>query len=235
MQTYRTFIVAGLVALCAARLDAVVTVYSASDVANSTDPRPNSDAMAASFDAAAGGMGPVSIIDFESAPVGVFNNLVVAPGVTMDGVDYTASDQQILNASIGFPADGYWGYNTTPAGVKFVQNAAGDLTFTFSTPIQSFGAYISGTQLDYNNMVFTNSNGVQTIPVPNPSSALGGITFVGFTDPGESISSVSLTSIGDILGVDDVRFGMIPEPGAAALGGMALAATLCRPRRRENP
>lgn len=214
---------------------AALVVYSASDIANSSDPRPNSNAMAAAFDAAASGLGPLSVIDFESAPVGVFNNLVVAPGVTMDGTDYASTDQSILNASIGFPADGYWGYNTTVSGVNFVQNAAGDLTFTFSTPIQSFGAYIGGTQLDYNDIIFNDGAG-QTVHVPNPSSALGGITFVGFTDAGQSISSVTLTSIGDILGVDDVRFGLaiVPEPSSILLAAIGLAALGTVARRRSR-
>ena len=34
--------------------------------------------MAAAFDAAASGLGPLAVIDFESAPVGPFNNLAVA-------------------------------------------------------------------------------------------------------------------------------------------------------------
>lgn len=231
MQLFKRALVAiGSVLLCAAPSQAVVTVYSASDIANSSDPRPNSNAMAASFDSAAGGLGPLAIITFETAPVGIFNNLVVATGVSMDGLDISSNDQQILNASIGFPADGYWGYNTTPAGFKFVQNSAGSVTFTFTTPIQSFGAYISGTQLNFNEIQF-NDGVSQVIPVPNPSSANGGITFVGFTDPGQSISAVTINSIGDILGIDDVRYGTVPEP-TSALAELVLSGLLWRGRRR---
>lgn len=221
----------GLLLLSVSSLNAALVVYSASDAANSTDPRPNSNAMAASFDAAASGFGPLSVIDFETAPVGVFNNLAVAPGVVMDGIDITSNDQEIRNSTVAFP-DGYWGYNTTPAGVKFVQNAAGDVTFTFATPIQSFGAYISGTQLDFSSMQF-NDGVAQVIPIPNPSSAVGGITFVGFTDVGQSISSVTINTLGDITGIDDVRYGTtIPEPSTAI--SVLILATLSAGLKRRR-
>jgi len=228
----RTSITVFLVALCAAPLQGALVVYSDSDVANSTDPRPNSDAMAASFDAAAAGLGPLSLIDFESAPVGVFNNLAVAPGVTMDGIDIFSADQEIRNAPVG-PPDGLFGYNTTAGGVQFVGMLAGDLTFTFSTPIQSFGAYISGTQLAFNTITFSDGSS-QAIPVPLPSATAGGVTFVGFTDAGQSISAVTISSIGDLLGVDDVRFGVVPEPSTSVLALIALAGLVAIGRRRNR-
>ena len=221
-----------LVALCAAPLQGAVVTYIGFDVANSTDPRPSSDAAAASFDAAAAALGPVGLIDFESAPVGTFNNLVVAPGVTMDGIDITTADQEIRNAPVG-PPDGLFGYNTTAGGTNFVGMLAGDLTFTFSTPIHSFGAYISGTQLAFNTIVF-NDGSTQTIPVPLPSATSGGVTFVGFTDAGQQISSVTISSIGDLLGVDDVRFGVVPEPGTSALALIAMAGLVAAGRRRRR-
>jgi hypothetical protein len=230
----RMLIAVGLLALCAAPLHAAVVSYTASDIANSSDPRPNSNAMSGTFALAAQSLGPTSLITFESAPVGTFNSLPVAPGVILSGADNSNNNQQILNSSIGFPADGYWGYNTTPAGKNFVQNAAGTLTYTFSTPIQSFGAFISGISLDYNDITFTDSSGPQTVHVPNPSAAFGGITYAGFTDAGESITSVTLTSIGDIIAMDDVRFGTVditPEPGSIALL-IPIALAALRRRRR---
>jgi hypothetical protein len=57
-------------------------IFTGSDPGtNSTDPRPISDAAAAAFDTAAASLGPLSLITFESAPVGTFGSLQVAPGV----------------------------------------------------------------------------------------------------------------------------------------------------------
>jgi hypothetical protein len=216
----RTSIAIFLVALLAAPLQGALVVYSGSDSANSTDPRPNSDAAAASFDAAAAGLGPLSLIDFESAPLGLFNNFVVAPGVTMDGLDAFSLDQEIRDTPIG-PPDGLFGYNTTVAGSQFVSMIAGDLTFSFSTPVHSFGAYISGLQLDFTTITFSDGSS-QTVPVPNPSSTDGGIAFVGFTDAGLPISAITISTIGDVLGVDDVRFGLVPEPSTLVLALIGL-------------
>jgi hypothetical protein len=227
----RTSIAVFLVALLAAPLQGALVVYSGSDVANSTDPRPNSDAAAASFDAAASGLGPLSLIDFESAPLGLFNNLAVAAGVTMDGLDAFSVDQEIRNTPVG-PPDGLWGYNTTVAGSQFVGMTSGYLTFSFSTPVHSFGAYISGLQLDYTTIDFSDGSS-QTVPVPNPSSTDGGIAFVGFTDAGLPISAITITTIGDILGVDDVRFGQVPEPSTFVLAFVALVGLLAWRQRKR--
>src|SRR5690242_16616401 len=92
-------------------------VFSGLDIgANSTDPRPNSNAAAAAFDAAAGALGGVNLINFESAPVGNFTSLTVAPGVTASGTDFTGTNQQsIRNSPFGSP-DRLFGYNTTSGG-----------------------------------------------------------------------------------------------------------------------
>src|SRR5262249_50700595 len=45
-------------------------------------PHPNSDAAAARFDGVAGMFGAINLIDFESAPLGDFSSLRIAPGLT---------------------------------------------------------------------------------------------------------------------------------------------------------
>src|SRR5580704_12289800 len=140
--------IAGLLLLSALAgpLHAGVVSYTGSDVANSTDPRPNSNAAAASFLTAANVLGPTSLITFESAPLGSFHNYAVAPGVTMNGTDgVTSADQTIVNSPYSTP-DGIYGYNTTAGGSNFVQLLGGNLVFSFSPSIQSFGAYFTGVQ-----------------------------------------------------------------------------------------
>ncbi|HEV3137612.1 MAG TPA: PEP-CTERM sorting domain-containing protein [Pirellulales bacterium] len=208
-------------------LHAGVVSYTGSDVANSTDPRPNSNAAAASFLTAANALGPTSLITFESAPLGSFHNYAVAPGVTMNGTDgVTSADQTIVNSPYSTP-DGIYGYNTTPSGSNFVQLLGGNLVFSFSPSIQSFGAYFTGVQTSAETITFSDGSS-QSVSIPEPgTSSSGGISFVGFTDAGNQIASVTINALGDIIGVDDVRFGFVastPEPGTLTLLGLGLLA-----------
>jgi hypothetical protein len=212
---------------------AVVTFTGGDAGANSTDPRPTSNATAASFDAAAGALGTLSLINFESAPVGTYTSLPIAPGVTLTGTDFTgnSSGQSIRNTPFGSP-DGLFGYNTTSGGANFAFVNGGSVTFTFATPISAFGAYISGLQLDGETITF-NDGTSRTIAIPNLGS---GVEFVGFTDVGALITSLKVDTTsatfpsGDFIGIDDVRYvatgtvSSVPLPGALPLFATGLGA-----------
>src|SRR4051794_173351 len=87
----------GLLLGASSLANASIVVYSGLDVgANSTDPRPNSNAAASSFSAA---VGSSTLITFESSPVGTFSSLVVSPGVTLTGNDYVNSNTQSIRNS----------------------------------------------------------------------------------------------------------------------------------------
>ncbi len=204
--------------------EAAIVTFSGGDAgANSTDARTKSNAAAARFDASAGTLGAENLITFESSPVGRYSSLVVAPGVTLTGTDYTgnSSGQSILNAPFGSPTN-LFGYNTTTGGSKFAFINGGFITFSFATPVQAFGAYLSGVQFD--NETFTFSDGSSlSITIPDLGS---GVQFEGFTDAGKLISSVEINTTsaastsGDWVGVDDVRFvagdpPVIRDPGPA--------------------
>jgi hypothetical protein len=187
---------------------------------------PNSTAAAHSFATAAALIGNVSTITFESAPVGSFTSLSVASGVTITGTNATGGQQSINNTfDATFPA--LDGYNTTPSGTNFVEMVGGTLTFAFTTPVQFFGAFLSGVQ-NFTQDTVTFSDGTsQTINVPETgtSGSVGELAFVGFTDAGKSITSVSINagipSTGfDAIGVDDVQYqsaSSVPEPGSVVL------------------
>jgi len=66
------------------------------------------------------------------------------------------------------------------------------------------------------------------------------VDFVGFTDAGASITSVSINAgvgYGDYIGVDDVNYQVVstPEPGSLALSLTGILAIGCgRLRRRRR-
>ncbi len=206
---------------------ASVIVYTGSDLnAGPGDPHPNSAAAAASFATAAAGIGSSSTITFESAPMGAFTSLGVAPGVTATGFNTS------INNTPNFPtAPALDGFNTTPGGSQYVEVVAGSLTFNFANPTQFFGAYLSGIQLNFFTDTVTFSDGTsQTIDIPGPgtNNSNGALDFVGFTDAGKSISSVTITygnGSGDFAGVDDVVYEVpgtsttstVPEPSSLAM------------------
>jgi PEP-CTERM motif len=233
------FVIAGSYAVPAS---AALVTFSGEDImATTASAHPISAAAAASFDAAVTGLGGGSLVTFESSPLGSFSNLAIAPGVTMNGTDINGNNQTIRNTS-NFPvAPTLDGYNTTASGAKFVEVMGGTLTISFTTPIDAFGAYLSGVQHFTTDTVLFSDGTSQTIDIPETgtSNSVGALDFVGFTDVGKSITSVTInagTNGFDDIGVDDVRFAAVPvpEPTSLAIFGTALLGVGEIRRRRKN-
>jgi hypothetical protein len=209
-----------LSALCGAHAFADTT-FSGEDLnAGPGGPFPASDAAAASFTTAASAIGTVGTITFESAPLGAFTSLTVAPGVTASG----PAGLSILNSPSFPPAPSLDGFNTTPGGSQYIEDQAGTITFTFAKPTQFFGAYLTGLQNFYAQDLITFSDGTTQVinaPETGTGSGTGATDFVGFTDPGKLISSITITSMAggsyDYIGIDDVKYQVasaVPEPAS---------------------
>jgi len=229
-----------LAAVSAGSAAASVTVYSGNDYgAGAMSPKPNAYGARADYLAAAAGLGADQLIDFESAALGSFASIDLGSGVTLTGVNIFGADQKVASASACL--DALCGYNITVAGSKFFEVYGGEATFNFLNPISSFGAFIAGAQIEGIHFAFTDGSS-QSVDVPGQY----GTSFVGFTDPGKSISAVSLIVGNDILSVDDVHFtfaapaggvGGVPEPASWAMmiAGFGGVGALMRRRRATTP
>jgi hypothetical protein len=222
---------------CATLLAAPITTFEGTDAtAVPGGPRPNSNAAAANFDAAAAVLGAVKLINFESAPLGSFTSLDIAPGVT--------ATLQGTDTGGGIIADGgnsTTGFNTTAGGTRYLKFSpifdigTARLNFNFTPAVNAFGTFITGLGTASGSLfVLFNDGSSQSYPVTGSST--GGAKFFGFTDPGAAIVQVGLelrnvTGTRDIFGVDDLRYVTVPEPAAAILAAFAVFG-LCRLPRR---
>jgi hypothetical protein len=186
-----------VIGIVAAPAKAALTTFSAFDDGQAAPIGPNSAAEQALFLAAAGA---VNEITFETP---------VPSGVTISGGSIATGTLCTFALCGG---------NTTPGGSFYLSLDGSSATFNFATPISEFGAYFTGLQLA-NSLTF-DDGAPQSVAMPFDFSN-GGMAFVGFTDPGASITSVTVSVSGDIIGVDDVfysgRTSTIPEPSTWAM------------------
>lgn len=230
-----------VIAACVTPAHAAVTVFSASDhLDTSTGGHVNTLAERDAYVAAASALGTDHVQTFEASPFGAFSSLNLGFGAVMTGVDALGGNQKV--AVVPLCADIICGYNTTPNGAVFVQLYGGTATIDFANPISALAAFIGGAQTDGMTLTFTDGS-THSIAIPN----VPGLDFVGFVDPGASISKVTFDVTGDIVSLDDLHFTLAgdtaptpsgaPEPAtwAMMLLGFAGTGVLIRRRRRTRP
>jgi hypothetical protein len=213
--------------------DATLIVFQGNDPgAGPTDPRPNSDAARASFDAAAAAFGSISNLDFENLPAGNFIN-----GPVDLGMGVTFSTSAIFSGIRDFDSYPNGGYNTTPGGTKYLDYLAEVLSvglFTFARPIEAFGAYFTGIGTFPPAEVFVEFNDGSFHSFELERHSTGGVQFFGFMGLAHPISAVVIVErfgVDDVFGIDDVRFvATVSEPPAWLLIGFGLLGLGLIPR-----
>lgn len=226
--------------------------YSSLDAAvGPLDPRPNSNLGLSLFDTAAVLLGDhnLRVLDFETTNLGLFLNLSPAEtgvaGLSIlgaaqsSGVDTEITDDSSLIVE---------GFNTSVEGSHFLkieENQPGPgveppvgVAFDFATPIVAFGATFTGAGPGVAGAItaFFDNGQVHTISLDG--SPGGGSQFWGFTsgDSGAAVSRITILAspelgVGtDVIGIDDVRWVQVPEPGGSLL--LVLSGFLLARRRR---
>jgi hypothetical protein len=255
----------------AATGSAVVTTFSGVDLgpgAASNAAIPNSQSAEANFKTAAGALGPVTTIDLESVPVNVpvFNaNLALGNGVTATLAGTFTQATTGVTAAVALNPPGV-GFNTTPGGSRYLEldinvgTSPASVTINFPQPIQAFGAFVGGvgTGLGIVDVTFDDGT-MHSIPVPAPVGIVGGMQYVGFTDPGAAIIAVTLREVGnaatawpteidDSFSLDDISYVVsstvhaapvvtvpaVSSPMLAALALVLLALGAGSARRRRG-
>jgi hypothetical protein len=219
----RVCLLTGISALAASA--GVITTFSGNDNgAVPGGPRPNSNNAHTAFLA---GLSSPPTITFEGLPTGLFTTLAVAPGVTAALINNGTDGGGIQNTDQHTPTP--LGFNTTVGGTEWLQvwpafdDAGGEtVTFTFSTPINAFGAYLTDPQSDFPGPITLtfNDGTAQTLSITKTDDT-GGVLFFGFHDT-TSFTSISYHTgatgaTRDIWGIDDVAFNAVPEPGTIGL------------------
>ena len=127
------------------------------------------------------------------------------------------------------------GINTTPSGAFFYLTVGGTATFTFTKPIDAFGMYVTGLQTDLVAQETLTYDDGSTQTINTPTATGGGGAFIGFTDFGKNIVSISYNATTDIVALDDVLFEQtIPEPASLVILGSALLGFGMIRRRRNG-
>jgi hypothetical protein len=118
---------------------------------------------------AASPLGTYNLITFESAPLGNFTSLNLGGGVmlALSNANTQISHSPGINNSTNEPG---LGFNTTPGGANFLRFAtkyinngtstAADATFSFATPINSFGGYFTGLSGGGDTVTLNFTNGL---------------------------------------------------------------------------
>lgn len=195
-------------------------------------PHPNSAAAEADFFADASAYGTISTLTFEGQPTGYSANYTFpGVGVTTTAPNYGSGFSGVSNSTFG----NLYGYDIDTGAGSWFGVPGGLTTFTFDSPTNAFGFYLTGLQSNFGSLVVTDDQGQIYNLTANSS---GGAQYFGATT-GYAISSFTITDggSGDAWGLDRLSFltaTAVPEPSTWAMMLIGFGATGFALRRRRR-
>ncbi|MCA1685912.1 MAG: hypothetical protein LC745_07965 [Planctomycetia bacterium] len=163
--------------------------------------------------------------------------IVTLGGVKADPTSLVTSGVVTTNANT---ADGFSVSSPNGPFLRLTPDAtnpsvtASTATFTFGTPVQAFGVYLTGLGTSSGSFELRVYDGGPLGYTPHviQGDPLGGAQFVGFTEPGAGVTRVDFQMTGfspthrDIVGFDGIGFvTAVPEPSTFVLvtiGGLVV-------------
>ena len=180
-----------------------------------------------------------------SAAIGTYSQFslwsqdVVASGSTVGTETFNSYNGFYANPLTGSVGGINWSATATGglfcSNGYFSTNNPAAATFTFAPGVMAVGANIFGTDSNFNIVAAR-----ITVTLADGSSYIASTSvptdFVGFISNGAAISSLTMAAAGAPLSnvyvtANNMYFGVVPAPGAAALIGLA---GLVASRRRRN-
>ena len=221
----KSILFGALVAFAAVQpASAVTTIYFGQD--NGVGPGgafTNSNAAEAAFLAGAGAFGgQVKTETFESAANGFYSPLVLdGLKITYNTANFGPGLSGVNSTTIGGPL---YGFNVTPGGSKwlgfpdFLNSTA---TFKLNKASHSFGFYLTGVQDIQTSQITLKLLDGSLATFNVPLNTAGGVTYFGLTDTTGftevRLQQANKPGFADAYGIDNISFGVVPEPATWAL------------------
>jgi len=168
-----------------------------------------------------------TVIDFESAAPGAYNNL------TIGDVTFSTNGSEMLYINSDYAGQ----FNTENQSLQntYSSDAFNTLNISFSNVVNNFGFNFGASDEIWTLSAFDMSNNLlSSIDIPVLSASNAG-DFFSISSSGIASATLSTTSTGDYVFVDNFTVSAIPEPSTYALmlGGLGLVGFMAARKRKQ--